>query len=88
MVTYNLLGNRVSRYLLEDLVPDGNGKRLVSNINTSFCWVIDKLHENQDKVIWRGSDTEMDNYDDTHCFGANFRPISFTSEECTVSTFL
>ena len=31
---------------------------------------------------------EMDNHDDTHYFGAKFQPIEFTSEECTVSTFL
>ena len=30
----------------------------------------------------------MDNHADTHCFGANFRPISFTSEECNVSPFI
>ena len=30
----------------------------------------------------------MDNHADTHCFGANFRPISFTLEECTVSPFI
>ena len=30
----------------------------------------------------------MDNHDDTHYFGTNFRPISPTSEECTMSLFL
>ena len=30
----------------------------------------------------------MENYADTHCFGANFIPISFTSEDCTVSLLL
>ena len=30
----------------------------------------------------------MDNQADTHYFGAKFRPISFTLEECTVSQFL
>ena len=30
----------------------------------------------------------MENHADTRCFGANFRPISFTLEECTVSLFL
>ena len=30
----------------------------------------------------------MENHADTHCFGANFRPISFTLEECTVSPLI
>ena len=30
----------------------------------------------------------MDNHDDSHCFGVNFRPISFTLEEYTVSPFI
>ena len=30
----------------------------------------------------------MDNHSDTHCFGRNIWPISFTSEECTVAPFL
>ena len=30
----------------------------------------------------------MENHADTHCFGANFRPISFILEECTVTPFL
>ena len=36
----------------------------------------------------RASATEMDNNADTHCFGANFRPISFTLEDSTVSPFI
>ena len=30
----------------------------------------------------------MNDHSDTHCFGRKIRPISFTSEECTVTTFL
>ena len=30
----------------------------------------------------------MDNHADTHCLGKNCRPISFTSEECSVAPFL
>ena len=30
----------------------------------------------------------MDNHRDTHFFGRNIRPISFTSEEFTVTPFL
>ena len=30
----------------------------------------------------------MDNHGDNKCFGTNFFPISFTSEECTVYPFL
>ena len=32
--------------------------------------------------------TEMDNHADTHCFGANFIPFTWTGLECTVSPFL
>ena len=30
----------------------------------------------------------MDNHADTHCVDANFKPILFTLEECTVYPFL
>ena len=30
----------------------------------------------------------MDNHTDTHCFGSNIRPISFTLEEYTVPPFV
>ena len=46
------------------------------------------MHKNQEKVICRASATEMENRDDTHCFGDNYRPILFTSEEFTVSPLL
>ena len=36
----------------------------------------------------RASANKMDNHVDNHCFGENFQPISFTSEDCTVSPFL
>ena len=73
---------------MEDLVTDGNGNIPALNINTSDCRVINKVHKNQEKVIWRESTTEMDNHADTHCFGANFLPISFTLEDCNVSPFI
>ena len=60
----------------------------VFNINEGDLQIINEVHKNKDKVIWRASSTEMENNSDTHCFGANFRPISFTLEECTVSPFL
>ena len=59
--------------------------RPVFNINASDRQVVNKLHKNQDKFIWRASSTEKDNHADTHCFGANFYLTSFTLEECTVS---
>ena len=31
---------------------------------------------------------EIDNHADTHVFGANFRPILFTGQECNVRPFL
>ena len=54
------------------LVPDGNGERMVFEINTSKRWVINNVDTNQDKFICRASTTVMDNYADTHCFGAKF----------------
>ena len=36
---------------------------------------MNKLHKTQDKVIWKALATEMDNNDETCCFGANFPPI-------------
>ena len=88
MVIYDDLWNLVTRNLLAYLFPEENVNRAVFNINTGNLQIINKVHTNQDKVIWRASATEMDNHADTHCFGANFRPISFTLEECTVSPFL
>ena len=73
---------------MEDLVYDVNAKRNLLNINKSNRQTINKLHKNQYSYIWRVSATEIDNHDDTHFFGANFRPISFTLDECTVSSFL
>ena len=58
---------------------------MVFNTNTGDRRIINKLHKNQDKVIWRESATEMENHADTHRFGSNFRPLSLTSEEFTVS---
>ena len=44
--------------------------------------------EKNQSIYWDAEDTDIDNHADTHCFGKNFRPISFTSEVCTVSPFL
>ena len=88
VVIYGRLGNLATKDLLADLFPEENIKRAVFNINTGDRRIINKVHKNQDKVIWRELATEMDNHSDTHCFGANFRPISFTSEEFNVSPFL
>ena len=60
----------------------------VFNINTGDSQIINKVHKNKDKVIWRASATEMDNHAGTHCFGENFRLISFTSEEFNLPPFL
>ena len=80
MVIYDHLGNLVTKTLIADLFPEENLKRAVFNINTGERRIINKLHKDQYKVIWRASATEMDNHADTHCFGANFRPISFILE--------
>ena len=81
MVIYYHLGNLLTMTLLSDLVPEENTKREVFNIDTGNRRIINKVHKNQDKVIWRASATETENRSDTHCFGSYFRPISFTSEE-------
>ena len=60
---------------MTDLVPDGSVNRSEFDINTRNDLVIIKINKNYDKVIWRESATEMENHADTHCFGANFRPL-------------
>ena len=77
-------------YWILDFVPDtnGTGKRAVININTRYNWVINIVHMNQEKVIWKPSYTDMDNHAETICFGTNCCPIPFTSEECNVSILL
>ena len=85
---YNHLGSHITGYCLSDLFPDENGMRVVFNINESSLQIINKVHKNQDKVIWRASATGMENHYNTHCSGANSIPILFTSEECPVSPFL
>ena len=88
VVIYDRLRNLVTKTWLADLFPKENVKRVVFNINTGDRRIINKVHKYQYKVIWRASATEIYNHADIHCFGANFRPISVTSEECTVSPFL
>ena len=43
-----------------------------------------KIMVTSDKVMA----TEIDNHTDTHCFGQNFMPFSWTGKVCTVSPFL
>ena len=45
---------------------------MVFNINTKDSQVINKIHKNQDKIIGEAEATDMDNYSDNYCFGANF----------------
>ena len=65
MVIYDHLGNLVTNTWLADLIPEENLKRAVFNINTGNHLVINKLHKNKDKVIWREAATEMENHDHT-----------------------
>ena len=88
MVIDDHLGNLVTKTRLADLRPEKILYRVVFNINTGERRIINKVHKNQNKVICRASANEMGNHADTHCFGSNFIPISFTSEECTVYPFL
>ena len=63
-------------------------KREVFNINTKDLQSINKIHNNQYKIICEASVTDIDNNADTHCFGSKLCPILFTSEEGTVSPLL
>ena len=46
MVVYDHLGNLVKNNLLAYLVPEGNLKKAVFNINTGDRRIINKLHKN------------------------------------------
>ena len=72
MVIYDHIGNLVTKTWLADLVPDENVKRAVFNINIGDRRIINKVHKNKDKVIWRSSDTEMINHADTHFLESTF----------------
>ena len=69
-VIYDHLGNLVTKTRLADLVPKEYVKRAVFNINTGDHRIINKLHKNQDRVIWRALATEIDNNAVIHCFGS------------------
>ena len=60
----------------------------VCHIDTSKRRYVGKVNKKMEEPYWDACPTEMDNHADTHCFGRNFRPLSFTSEECTVAPFL
>ena len=60
----------------------------IFHINTGFRIFIEKTSRIQEKIHWDVCSTDMDKYADTHCFGRNTWPISFTSEEYTVTPFL
>ena len=53
MVIYDHLGNLVTKTFLSYLFPEENSNRVVFNINTGDLRIINKVHKNQDKVIWR-----------------------------------
>ena len=59
-----------------------NVKRALFNINTGDCQIINKVQKKQENFIWRELSTEINNHAETHCFGVNFLPISFSLEEC------
>ena len=42
----------------------------------------------EDKLNFNWTPTESDNHADTHCFGANFRPIHWSDLQCTVNPFV
>ena len=53
VVIYDHLGNLLTNNLLADLVLEKNLNRMIFNIITGDRWIINKVHKNQDKVIWR-----------------------------------
>ncbi len=66
------------------------GKLYIYKISTSnrrFIRHIKRLKKGADRFT-DPLPCEIDNHEDTTCFGKNFRAISFTSEVCTVSPFL
>ena len=72
VVIYDHLGNLITKTLLAYPIPEGKVKRVAFNTNTGNRQIINKLHKNQDKIIWRALASEMYNHSDTHCFGDNF----------------
>ena len=58
------------------------------HINTESRRFIEKTSRKQDQIHWDSCSIEMDKHSDTHCDGRSIRPISFASEECTVTLFL
>ena len=90
MIPYDNLGNRVTCYCLSDPLPDAykTWKMMVFKYQQKKRRGIKKLHKNKDVFIWEAAANEMDNHVDTYCFGGNFCHISFTLEDCNVSTFL
>ena len=42
----------------------------------------------EDEIYYGPGASEIDSHADTHCFGRNFRPLSWTGQECSVAPFL
>ena len=53
VVIYDHLGNLVTNTWLAGLVPEENVNRALFNINIGNSLIINKVHKNKDKVIWR-----------------------------------
>ena len=60
----------------------------VFHINTGSRIFIGKSSRKQEQIHWYVCSTDMDNHADTYGFGINIHLIQFTSEECTVTSFL
>ena len=61
---------------------------LVCRIITPYWRNIHNVNYREENIFCEGYQTYMDNYSDIHCFGSNFLPISFTSQQCAVSLLL
>ena len=62
----------------------------VCRISTGERQSIGKARTKEDtgEIYHYACPTEIDSHADTHCFGRNFRPLSWTGHECSVAPFL
>ena len=61
---------------------------MVFNSNTRDLWVINKVHNNQDKVILKSKAADIDNHAGIYCFCKIISQIPLMSEECTIYPLL
>ena len=62
----------------------------IFRITTGSRRAIENVTRQRDQghIYYHACPTEIDSHADTHCFGQNFRPVTWTGHECSVSPFL